>query len=123
VALLIGMSASGMGRIEALSQIETGDNDGCIGPDMERGRTQISPAVCVEYHIDPARLVEKAYCIAWTEKILSDRISRFSTSHRRQPSDKEIYLLWHRPGRVDNPTRRESERAQRFANLVEINSK
>jgi len=31
----------------------------------------------------------------------------------------ELYLCWHRPGRVLNPRPKELERAQRFANLVE----
>ena len=118
IAILIGISsARGMSQLEALAQIESGVCDDCHGPNGERGRTQISPAVCVEYHIDRSKLSDANYCLGWTKIILSARIAKFIASHHRQPTDAETYLSWHRPSRIEKPTPRERDRAMRFANL------
>jgi hypothetical protein len=50
---------------------------------------------------------------------MTDRTMHFATLHRRKPTDFEWYLLWNCPADVDQPSKHEAARAQRFENLCE----
>jgi hypothetical protein len=107
-----------MDRFSALSMIESGDRDNAHGPDGEVTRFQISPETLREFGIRRADLRTEAGALAVAKRIMEVRAARFAAEYHRPPTAGEWYLLWHRPGRVNHPTARELERAQRFANLV-----
>jgi hypothetical protein len=109
---LAAITASGMDRLKALSQIESGDNDHAHGRAGEIGRHQITRQVWRQYTSLPCdaatnAITEQSIAL----KILTDRIARFVAKHGRQPTDIETYKLWN-PG---SPL----ETAQRFANLCQ----
>ena len=110
-------------RFEALSQIESGDNDFAIGKDGERGRYQESQSVFREYNPKncwPNFKYLTNADLAWGSAcgVMLIRDSDFKEKYRREPTDAEWYLLWHRPSRPLHPKPIEAARAQRFANLV-----
>lgn len=111
-----------MDRLEALSQIESHNNDHAIGPQKEVSRYQILPAFWEQANVvwrptDPAiaRIV-----VNW---IMEGRCREFQARYHRLPDDFEYYILWHRPscyiGRTvpRRITAAEIERGRRFANL------
>lgn len=128
------LRAHAMDRFEALSQIESGDNDLAIGTSGEVSRYQILPAVwqettnelvTVEHHyLDFSPTVQLDAKIV-AETIMIHRWKGFLSKYHRDPTDQEFYLLWHRPARVlhgadHRPRAVEAERAQRFANLCAV---
>jgi hypothetical protein len=124
-------AASAMDRLEALSRIESQDNDRAIGPQWEVSRFQILPALW-----DQARNWSKDANGVWNpvdptiargvvNRIMQARCRAFEARYRREPNNFEYYILWHRPacfiGRP-NPRRitsAEIDRGRRFANLCE----
>ena len=111
-------------RFEALSQIESGDNDFAVGKDGERGRYQESELVWHEMYSPrwwsrfPQQITNSDYSLIAAKQVMLKRTQHFIATHHREPTDFEWYLLWHRPARVLNPKPVEAARAQRFANLV-----
>jgi hypothetical protein len=112
------LSCSAMDRFEALSQIESGDCDTCLGASGEVSQYQILPLVWRQYTKLPLAAASNsltarnvAICV------MENRVWHFVKKQHRQPTDSEFYLLWHRPARVDHPRPVELERAQRFSNL------
>ena len=101
-----------MDRFAALSMIESGDNDLAIGRCGEVSRYQISPGVCRQYEKSCDSLTNPLPARALAVRIMQDRTAQFTAVHQRAPTDFEWYLLWHRPGRVMDPTRREKDRWQ-----------
>ena len=116
-ALGVVCSASGMNRWEALSMLETGDNDYAIGRCGEISRFQIRPQYWPGGNPDNA-----SAALAVARRIMHARVEHFVQTHGRQPSNFEFYVLWNAPAEVDHPVRCVAERAQRFANLVERDS-
>lgn len=116
-------------HLAALSQIESGDNDAAVGQAGEISRFQMLPKVALKEIQENVDLRGKTYHAGWpldgrlTERIArgiwEKRVSVFCLVYRRQPTPAELYLCWHRPGRVLNPTKRERELAGRFANLFQ----
>ena len=104
--------------LAALSSVESGDCDKCIGKSGELSRYQISPPVMAEYRLDATKLKDYNYATEQARRILIQRMSGFVTRHHRQPTGTEIYLLWHRPARTIHPRKIERARAERLNNLL-----
>jgi hypothetical protein len=120
-------SALCMDRLDALSQIESRNNDRAIGPQREVSRYQILPAFWEQANVawrptdaDAARSV-----VEW---IMQARCRAFVARYHHAPDNFEYYILWHRPacyiGRpVPRPlTLAEINRGRRFASLCESGS-
>lgn len=125
-------SATATDRFTALAQIESADrqhplgDDFIVGPDGERSRYQISPAVIAEFQMDAARLTDPVYALEQAGRVMQTRCDAFENLRHRPPTDFEFYILWHRPARLltnSSPiTSAEGDRAQRFASLCEEKS-
>ena len=102
-----------MDRWDALSMIESGNNDSAVGSRGEISRYQIRPTLWPGGNPhNPSLALNVA------EKIMQLRLARFEETHNRAPSDFEFYVLWNAPQEVNHPRRAVAERAERFANLV-----
>lgn len=126
LAILFICAAAGrlpaMDRYEALSQIESGDNDRAIGRDGEITRYQISPRVRQEWHLTGEDLKTPALARAAAERIMRQRVACYVKLYGEQPGDFAWYLLWNCPrgfltGKACRWNAMECDRAQRFANL------
>lgn len=104
--------------LEALAEVETGNDPGAVGRAGERTPYQISPRVWAAYSRTPMRTATATEGRRVASRILADRTEAFRLRHRRQPTTREVYLLWHRPARVLRPRPHEAERARRFAVVV-----
>lgn len=123
VFIASALCASAMNRMDALSQIESGNNDYAIGSKQEVSRYQILPEFWQQANVawhptDPAtaRIV-----VNW---IMQGRCQTFETRYHRAPTDFEYYILWHRPASLVGPVSRrlssgEIDRGRRFANLCQ----
>ena len=106
--------AFAMDRWEALSMIESGNNDHAVGAVGEVSRYQIRPELWPGGNpLNPQEALTAA------QKTMVPRLSRFERSHKRQPTDFEFYILWNAPWQADHPSGIVKERARRFANLVQ----
>ena len=106
--------AFAMDRWEALSMIESGNNDRAVGAVGEVSRFQIRPELWPGG--DPLNPQE---ALTAAQKTMTPRLTRFARSHKRQPTDFEFYVLWNAPWQADHPSGTVKERARRFANLVQ----
>ena len=104
---------------QALSQVESGDDDNAVGRSGEVSRYQIMRSVWRQYGkgLNPRNPVH-AKSVAL--KILSDRSEAFALRHNRPPSNRELYGLWNAPAQTMKlaMSRRVTERAVRFESLV-----
>jgi len=107
--------ATAMDRWAALSMIETGDNDRAIGLGGEVSRFQIQRKLWPGG--DPQ---DPQVALAVAQQIMQPRLDRFQKSHNRDATDFEFYVLWNAPWQAENPSLAVTERARRFANLVEL---
>lgn len=125
---VLGVQA--MDRFDALSQIESRNNDLAIGRYQEVSRYQILPAFWKQALAGNPQLAkykptDPAAAKTVVEWIMSARSKNFEARYHRAPTDFEYYILWHRPGcLVGRPALRrissaEADRAQRFANLCQ----
>jgi hypothetical protein len=110
----LATSATAMDRWAALSMIESGDNDHAIGADGEISRFQIQRKLWPGG--DPQN---PQVALAVAQEIMRPRLAGFQQSHQRAATDFEFYILWNAPWQVDHPSAVVTERARRFANLVE----
>jgi hypothetical protein len=108
------LSASGMNRWEALSMLETGNNDYAIGRCGEISRFQIR----AQYWPGGNPQNPRAALVV-ARNIMQERVERFQQTHGHSPNDFEFYVLWNAPAEVDHPVSCVVERAQRFVNLVQ----
>lgn len=104
---------------QALSAIESGDDDNAVGRSGEVSRYQIMRSVWRKYGngLNPRNPVH-AKSVAL--KILLDRSEAFALRHNRPPSNRELYGLWNAPAQTMRlaMSRRVTERAVRFESLV-----
>ncbi|HKX63191.1 MAG TPA: hypothetical protein VJS65_15125 [Verrucomicrobiae bacterium] len=126
LTLLSAASASGMSKLDALSMIESADNDLAVGLAGEVSRFQIRPHIWRQYSPNPAyRNSGLARVVA--DRLMSDLEAEFRRRARREPTDFDRYVLWnagpayyaqigYSRARVSRVVR---ERAVRFANLCE----
>lgn len=124
--LLIGVSTAtaGLTKLEALSLIESGDNDAAIGLVGEVSRYQIRPHLWREYSQNRAyRNPNLAAQVA--QKHLASLEAIFRKQTGRAPADFDLYVLWNAGptyyAKVRFAQNRVSpviqERARRFVNL------
>jgi hypothetical protein len=120
--VLMGLDASGMERLDALSLIESQNNDHAIGRQREVSRYQILPTFWEQANViwRPTDAATARIVVNW---IMQTRCSTFQARYHRAPDDFEYYILWHRPAcLIGRPiprhiTSAESDRGRRFANL------
>lgn len=117
---LVPMLSFGMDRLQALSMIETGNNDRMVGRAGEISRYQILKR---EWHsvTNSVRYTDPQTARAVTLRLLERRIGSFVARFNRPPSHFEFYALWNAPTQVMERriSPRVAERCQRFANLCE----
>jgi hypothetical protein len=129
--VFVALSTPAMDRFDALSQLESHDNDRAIGAQQEVSRYQILPenwtragAVNERLNVnlrptDPATAKVVAICI------MQSRCNTFEARYHHAPDNFEFYILWHRPacyiGRaVPRPiTAVEADCANRFVSLCQ----
>jgi hypothetical protein len=104
-----------MDRWAALSMIESGDDDHAIGPGGEISRFQIGRKLWPGG--DPQN---PQVALAVAQEIMRPRLAGFQQSHKREATDFEFYVLWNAPWQADHPSAVVTERARRFANLVQL---
>jgi len=108
------ISVPAMDRWEALSMIESGDEDQAIGPGGEVSRFQIRPDLWPGGNAQDERVA-----LSVAKEIMARRLAEFQQSHKRAATDFEFYVLWNAPWEADHPSKAVTERARRFANLVQ----
>jgi hypothetical protein len=113
-ALGVVVSASGMNRWEALSMLETGNDDSAVGRCGEISRFQIRAELWPGGNPQNAR-----QALGVARNIMQARVQRFVQTHGRSPTNFEFYVLWNAPAEIDHPVPCVAERARRFANLVQ----
>jgi hypothetical protein len=111
----LAVSASAMDRWAALSMIESGDDDSAIGPAGEISCFQIQRDLWPGG--DPH---DRQLALVAAQEIMRPRLSEFQQSHKRDVTAFEFYVLWNAPHQVNHPSTAVTERARRFANLVEL---
>lgn len=115
---------AGMKKLEAISMIETGDNDRVIGGAGEVSRYQIKPVVW-ELYSDSRSYQNQRLSARVAEQHLATLESAFQRRTGRAPTDFDSYVLWNgglayyaqrgfSPARVTPKVR---DRAQRYVNL------
>jgi len=130
LALFFGLALSaqaGLSRLEAISMIETGDNDSVRGRAGEVSRYQLMPRVWREYTNSTAYENSQVSAVV-AQQHLDYLEGWFRQQAGRPPSEFEIYVLWnagptyysrkHFSVAAVHPSIR--ERAERFVNLREM---
>lgn len=107
-----------MDRWEALSQIETGDNDTAVGAAGEVSRYQLKPEVWKQHASPTATWTRAEDALVVAQAVMKERCAEFERWHGRPPTDFEFYVLWNAPAQVDSPSAVVRERAERYCNLV-----
>ena len=104
---------------QALSAIESGDDDYAVGRSGEVSRYQIMRSIWRQYGkgLNPKN---PTHAKSVALKILSDRSNAFVLRYKRLPSNRELYGLWNAPAQTMRlaMSRRVTERAVRFETLV-----
>jgi hypothetical protein len=115
---------AGLSKLDALSLIESGDNDSAVGGVGEVSRFQIKPAVWRQYtQSEDYNNSQIAALVA--EQHLRHLEGVFRRRTGREPTDFDTYVLWNAGagyyGRIDFSAdrvhHRISERANRYVNL------
>jgi len=130
VLLLSAASAQGgLSKLEALSMIESGNNDAAVGSRGEVSRFQIKPNIWREYSSTRAwRDVRISAAVA--QEYLAHLENTFRRRAGREPGDFDLYVLWNAGpsyyAKIGFSARRVHplirERAQRYVNLREMNN-
>ncbi|HTG44407.1 MAG TPA: hypothetical protein VK633_07725 [Verrucomicrobiae bacterium] len=127
LALSLLSAQGGLSELEAISMIESGNNDRAIGGAGEISRFQIMPRVWKTYTASRAyQNIEVSRRIA--RKHLTYLETMFQSQTGRPPTDFDRYVLWNAgptyyarvgfvPGRVHRIIR---ERANRYVNLRQM---
>jgi hypothetical protein len=117
-------ASAGLSRLEALSMIETGDDDSAIGRLGEISRFQIRPQVWRRYSQSSA-FANRDVASSVAQKHLDYLQSQFKARTGRDATDFDLYVLWNagfsyyeRHGfSPDRIARLVQDRAQRYLNL------
>jgi hypothetical protein len=113
-------SAPAMDRFDALSMIESGNNDFARGKNAEVSRFQIRREVWLQTtNIPISQATNAAVALGVAQAIAAKRCQAFESRHGRPPTDFEFYVLWNAPAQMENPSPAVRARAQRFVNLVQ----
>ena len=125
--LTIITAKAGLSKLEAISMIESGNNDFAIGGAGEVSRYQIKPRVW-RFYTD-LRAYENDKLSRWVAgQYLSSLEKAYEEGTGHAPSDFDLYVLWNAGltyyKRIGFSTRRVHpvirERAQRFVNLRQM---
>lgn len=117
--LLWAGSAFSMDRFDALSMIESGDDDFAHGQHTEVSRFQIRSELWLATTNAPiSQATNAGIALDVAQMIIAKRCQLFEARYGRPPTDFEFYVLWNSPGQIDNPSRAVRARAERFVNLV-----
>ena len=125
--VLPAVCVSAMDRIDALSLIESRNNDHAIGPQQEVSRYQILPVFWAQTlgRDTEAKPTDPAAAKAVVDRIMQKRCRAFEARYHRAPTDFEYYILWHRPAcLIGRPVLRqltsaELDRGRRFVSLCQ----
>lgn len=112
------LSSAAMDRWEALSQVESGDNDKAVGKRGEISRYQILPDVWAAFAPDKANWQNPKDALAVAKDAMKKRCAEFEQTFHRAPTDFEFYVLWNAPAQIERPGSVVKERATRFCNLL-----
>jgi hypothetical protein len=127
LALSVLSAHAGLNKLEAISMIETGNNDAAVGEAGEVSRYQIMPRIWRKY--TSSRAYQDKQLSAWVaDQYLAALEATFRTRTGREPDDFDRYVLWNAgpvyyerigfsAARVHPIIR---ERANRFVNLREM---
>ena len=109
-----------LAMVESATKAHPEGDDMAIGRDGERSRWQMLESVWEGETTLPFAVAASNVFTAKNVAVAvqSKRVANFVARYHRQPTDCEWALLWQKPSRVLHPKPVESERAQRFANLV-----
>ena len=130
ILLSAGNVWAGFSKLEALSQIETGNDDSAVGRSGEVSRYQIKPWIWRRYsQSDSYRNRQVSSAVA--ERYLTELEDAFRKRAGREPDDFDLYVLWNAGptyyGRIGFSKKRVHpiirERAQRFMNLRQLKSR
>jgi len=121
-------ASAGYSKLEALSLIESGNNDAAVGSLGEVSRYQIRPYIWREYSASRSWRDSRVYAQV-AENHLKSLEETFLKRAGRAPTDFDSYVLWNAgaayyakvgfaPARVHPVIR---ERAQRYVNLRTVN--
>jgi len=121
-----GNACAGVSKLEALSMIESGNNDSAIGRAGEVSRYQIKPWIWRRYS-KAASYHNSQVSRTVAESYLAELEETFRKRAGREPDDFDIYILWNAGptyyGKVGFSKSRVHriirERAQRYVNLRE----
>src|ERR1039457_1148852 len=94
----LAMPAFAMDRWEALSMIESGNNDHAIGMVGEISRFQIRTELW-----PGGNRHNPEQALTAPQKTITPPLNHSERSHKRQPTDFEFYVLWNAPWVVDHP--------------------
>lgn len=131
LALAWPACGSAMDRFDALSQLESRNNDHAVGKHREVSRFQILPefwSQATAGNKEAAQVfrpTDPAAARAVVNWIMQGRCRAFEARYHRAPTDFEYYILWHRPacliGRTvpRHLTLAETDRGRRFASLCQ----
>lgn len=111
----LATAASAMDRWAALSMIESGDNNSAVGPAGEISCFQIQ-----QYLWPGGDPQNRELALSVAQELMRARTAKFQQIHKREATDFEFYVLWNAPRQTDHPSAVVTERARRFANLVEL---
>ena len=117
--LFLAGSLHAMDRWEALSQLESGDNDNASGRAHEVSRYQMLPSVwraATSLPLSAATNRDAAWSVA--AKVQGARVVAFARREGRMPTDGEWVLIFHCPARVMKPNAEERDYETRFLNLL-----
>ena len=124
--LSMAVARAGVSHLEALSQIETGNDDRVVGGAGEVSRYQIKPWIWRQYS-DSEVYFNRRISTQVAEQHLAGLAQIFRKCTRREPTDFDLYVLWNAGPTYYNrigfaksrvhPVIR--ERARRYANLRE----
>ena len=124
LALSIVAAHAGLNKLDAISMIETGDNDHAIGGAGEVSRYQIKPVVWS--HFSNVTAYQNPRLSAQVAaQYLASLEAAFQKRTGRAPTDFDSYVLWNggmayyaqRGFSVERVGAKVRDRAQRYANL------
>ena len=126
IALVLSIVAAqaGLKKLDAISMIESGDNDRAIGGAGEVSRYQIKPVVW-ELYSDSTAYQNPRLSAKVAEQYLATLEAAFQKRTGRVPTDFDSYVLWNgglayyaqRGFSADRVSAKVRDRAQRYANL------
>lgn len=93
VLLSVANARAEVSRLDALSQIETGDDDRAVGGAGEVSRYQIKPWIWRQYS-DSQAYFNRRISTQVAERHLAGLAEIFRKRTRREPADFDLYVLW-----------------------------